>query len=192
MKIVAFNGSPRSGGNTELLLAEAVGGARSQGAAVSVYRLDELDLRPCRGCGGCADTARCVIADAMQEIHAALREADRVILASPVYFFSVSAQTKIMIDRCQAFWAEKYVRKKPVIPGPFGRKGLLILVGGMRKDAGNKGFECAGASARAFFRTINVQEHATLEYEFMDEKGAVSSHPTALDEARANGIKLAT
>jgi len=66
----------------------------------------------------------------MQKIHEEIRSADRIILASPIFFFGLSGQAKIMIDRCQPFWHEKYIRMKPVPAGPHGRKGLLLLVGG--------------------------------------------------------------
>ncbi len=191
VRIIAFNGSPRKGGNTQILLAEAVRGAKEQGADVTIYDLNTLNIRPCQSCGGCSETGRCVIKDDMQAIHAAIRSADRIIVASPIFFFSVSAQTKIMIDRCQAFWSEKYVHKRPVPPGPAGRKGLLILVGGMKRDARNQGFECAEAVARAFFRTVNVQEHVTLEYGSVDTKGEIRENPTALSEAYEAGKKLA-
>lgn len=192
MKVIALNGSPRKGGNTELLLDAAVQGAQGQGAEVAVYRLNSLSLRPCQNCGGCDEEATCVIADDMQAILRDIRTADRIILASPIFFFNVSAQTKIVIDRCQAFWAEKYLHKLPVLPGPFGRKGLLLLVGGMKMNARNAGFECAEATARAFFRTVNVQEHATLSYDGFDAKGAIREHPTALADAFAAGKELAT
>ncbi len=191
MNILAFNGSPRRGGNTQLLVEEAVRGAREQGAAVTVYTLEALNLRPCRNCGKCNDAGFCVIQDDMQTIHKEIRAADRIILASPIFFFSVSAQTKILIDRCQAFWAQKYVHKKPVPAGPFGRKGMLIFVGGMKRGSKNKGFECAEATGRAFFRTINVQEHITLEYDGVDEKGAIKEHPIALGEVYESGKALA-
>jgi multimeric flavodoxin WrbA len=191
VNIIAFNGSPRRGGNTQILLDEAIRGAKDQGADVTVFNLNALSLRPCQNCGGCDDTGRCVIMDDMQAIHAAIRSADRLIVASPIFFFSVSAQTKIMIDRCQAFWSEKYVHKKPIPPGPAGRKGLLILVGGMKQDAKNKGFECAEAVARAFFRTVNVQEHVTLAYDSVDKKGEIKENPTALTEAYEAGKALA-
>jgi NAD(P)H-dependent FMN reductase len=191
VNIIAFNGSPRKGGNTEILLDEAIRGAREQGAAVTVYNLNSLKLRPCQNCGGCDDTGRCVIDDDMQAIHTAIRTADRIIVASPIFFFSVSAQLKIMIDRSQAFWAEKYVHKKPVPPGPAGRKGLLILVGGMKQNEKNEGFKCAEAVSRAFFRTVNVQEHATLEYGSVDKKGEIRGNPAALNEAYEAGKRLA-
>src|SRR3990172_686201 len=191
MKVLAFNGSPRKGGNTELLLNEAIRGAREMRAEVKVYVLNELDIGPCQHCGGCDDTGHCVILDDMQDVHNDIRAADRIILASPIFFYGVSAQTKIMIDRCQAFWAEKYVHKKPVTPGEFGRKGLLLLVGGMKRNSKNMGFECSEVKARAFLRTVNVQEHETLSYDSVDERGAIVKHPTALKEAYEEGKKLA-
>jgi multimeric flavodoxin WrbA len=190
MKILAFNGSPRKGGNTQMLLSEAIRGAQEQAAEVTVYNLNTLNLRPCQHCGGCDDTGHCVIQDDMQAIHNEIRAADRIIVASPIFFFSVSAQTKIMIDRCQAFWTEKYVHKKPVPSGPLGRKGLLILVGGMKRNTRNQGFKCAEATAQAFFRTVNVQQHVTLEFDSVDEKGAIAKHPTALKEAYEAGKAL--
>ncbi len=190
MKVLAFNGSPRKGGNTETLLHEAVRGVREMGAEVKIYVLNELDIRPCQHCGGCDDTGQCVIPDDMQAIHGDIRTTDRIILASPIFFFGLSAQTKIMIDRCQAFWAEKYVHKKPVLPGAFGRKGLLLLVGGMKRNEKNRGFECPEVTAKAFFRTVNVQENVTLSYDSVDEKGAIAKHPTALKEAYEAGKKL--
>ncbi len=191
VNIIAFNGSPRKGGNTQILLDEAARGARELGADVTIFHLNTMNLRPCQSCGGCDDTGRCVVKDDMQAIHKHIRTADRIILASPIFFFSVSAQSKIVIDRCQAFWAEKYVHKKPIPPGPHGRKGMLILVGGMKRDAKNKGFECAEATARAFFRTVNVQEHVTLEFDGVDEKGAIKENPQALRDAYEGGKKLA-
>ncbi len=190
MNVIAFNGSPRRGGNTDILLAEAIRGARERAGSVTVYQLSTLNLKPCLNCGHCDDRARCIIKDDMQEIHEKIRSADRIIVASPIFFFGVSAQTKIMIDRCQTFWAEKYVHKKPVMPGPFGRKGLLLLVGGMKKNDKNVGFECSEASVRAFFRTVNVQEHATLAFDNIDEKGAIARHPTALSDAYEAGKML--
>jgi len=191
MKILAFNGSPRRGGNTDLLLAEAIRGVKEQGGDATVYNLSTLNLKPCMNCGHCDAAGQCIIKDDMQAIRDEIRSADRIIVASPIFFFGVSAQTKIMIDRCQAFWAEKYVHKNPVKPGAYGRKGLLLLVGGMKRNAKNAGFECSEATVRAFFRTVNVQEHATLAYDQIDEKGAIAKHATALSDAYEAGRKLA-
>jgi multimeric flavodoxin WrbA len=190
MKVIAFNGSPRREGNTEILLSEAIRGVKQQGSEVTVYNLGTLNLKTCLNCGHCDSAGRCIIKDDMQTIHDEIRVADRIIVASPIFFFSVSAQTKILIDRGQTFWAEKYVHKKPIPAGPFGRKGLLLLVGGMKRNAKNAGFDCAEATVRAFFRTVNVQEHVTLGYDSIDEKGAIARHATALMDAYEAGKKL--
>jgi len=190
MKVLAFNGSPRKGGNTQLLLQEALKGAREQGAKVTVHDLNWMNIRPCQNCGGCAETGRCVVPDDMQKIHEDIRTADRIILASPIFFFGVTGQAKIMIDRCQPFWYEKYIHLKPVPAGPLGRKGLLLLVGGMKRNARNKGFECSEVTVRAFLRTVNVPEHTTLSYDGVDKKGAILEHPSALKEAYEAGIAL--
>jgi multimeric flavodoxin WrbA len=192
MKVIAFNGSPRKEGNTEILLFEAIKGVKERGGEVTTFNLDSLDLRACLNCGKCDSAGLCVVKDDMQTIHREIRSADRIIVASPIFFFSISAQTKIMIDRCQAFWAEKYVHKKPIPAGAFGRKGLLLLVGGMKKNEKNVGFQCAEATVRAFFRTVNVQEHTTLAFDAVDKKGAIKDHPTALSEAYGAGKTLVT
>jgi NAD(P)H-dependent FMN reductase len=104
MKIVAVVGSPRQGGNTDLLVQHIIEGAREKGARVARHFLHALDLRPCDACEGCrGDTdARCVIEDDMQPIHEQLRACDGVIIGTPVYWFSMSAQTKIFMDRWYA------------------------------------------------------------------------------------------
>jgi len=184
MNVIAFLGSPRKGGNTETLLSEAVKGA---GQEVRVFDLNSMNIAPCQNCGGCDDTGRCIVEDDMQAVSEAIRGADRIILASPVFFMGLSAQTKAMVDRCQAFWCEKYLLGKSIPPGSHGRKGLLLLVGGMKKD---EGIQCCQRTATAFFRTVSVPEHATLSYTGVDEKGAIGRHPTALGDAFEAGRRL--
>ncbi len=189
MKIIAFLGSPRKDGNTELLLKEAIRAIEESGLKVRVFNLNDMNISPCQSCGGCEDTGVCIFHDDMAQIHAEIREADRIILASPIYFFGVSAQAKIMIDRCQCFWCEKYLLKRPLPEGPYGRRGLLLLVGGQKREIG---IQCAEATAKAFFRTVSVPEHETLGYLCVDAKGAIVNHTTALSDAYKAGKKLVT
>ncbi|UCD34383.1 MAG: flavodoxin family protein [Nitrospiraceae bacterium] len=187
IKIIAFLGSPRKNGNTELLLKEAMRGIEEKGGSLKTYNLNLMKIKACQDCGGCNETGRCIIEDDMGLIYQDIREADRIILASPIFFFALSAQAKVMIDRCQSFWCEKYLLKKAIEEGRFGRKGLLLLVGGMKKDVG---IQCGEACAKAFFRTVSVQAHETLYYLGIDQKGDILHHPTALSEAYEAGKRL--
>ena len=187
MNIVAFLGSPRRNGNTELLLKESVKGIEDSGLTVQTYNLNLMKIKPCQDCGGCNETGKCVFQDDMNIIYDSIRSADRIILASPIFFFALSAQAKLMIDRCQSFWCEKYILRKPIDEGRYGRKGLLLLVGGMKKDIG---IQCGETCAKAFFRTISVPQHETLSFLGVDQKGDIASHPTALKDAYGAGNKL--
>lgn len=189
MNVIAFHGSPRIGGNTDLLLGETLKAIDTGIHKIHLFKLNQMDIKPCQNCGGCENTGVCIIKDDMGPIYEAIRSADRVILASPIFFFGLSAQTKIMIDRCQAFWCEKYLLKKTLSSEHHGRKGLLMLVGGMKSDTG---LRCAEATAKAFFRSISVPVHETLGFLNIDAKGAIMNHPTALHQGFEAGIKLLT
>jgi multimeric flavodoxin WrbA len=187
LNVIAFMGSPRRNGNTDLLLNETVKGIEDAGSTVKVFNLNVMKIKACQDCGGCNETGKCIFDDDMSILYDAIREADRIVLASPIFFFALSAQAKVMIDRCQSFWCEKYLMNKPLEPGTFGRKGLLLLVGGMKQDIGMK---CGEACAKAFFRTVSVSEHDTLFYLNIDRKGDILHHPTALKDAYQAGRKL--
>jgi multimeric flavodoxin WrbA len=187
MKTIAFLGSPREKGNTDLLLQEAIRGIETFRLKVKTFNLNEMNIKPCQNCGGCDETGECIIEDEMAEIYHEIRSADRIILASPIFFFSLSAQAKIMVDRCQSFWCEKYLLKRPVPEGEFGRKGLLLLVGGMKKEIGVR---CGEATAKAFYRTINVSEHKVLSFLGIDAQGAILNHPSAMNDAFDAGKNL--
>jgi multimeric flavodoxin WrbA len=187
MKVVAFQGSPRVGGNSDALLQEALRAVHEGGHEVRIFSPNRMNIKPCQNCGGCEETGVCVIKDEMGEVYEAVRNSDRIVVASPIFFFALSAQIKIIIDRFQCLWCEKYLLKKPVPEGPKGRKGLLLLVGGMKKDVG---VQCGEATAKAFFRTISVPEHETLSFLGIDQKGAIHNHPTALQDAYRAGERL--
>jgi multimeric flavodoxin WrbA len=187
LKIIAFRGSPRRGGNTDILLDETLRAVEDERNRILLFTLNDMNIRPCQNCGGCEETGNCVLTDDMGAIYSAIREAERVVLASPIFFFGLSAQTKAMIDRCQAFWCGKYLLENSIPSGPYGRKGLLLLAGGMKKETG---VQCSSATATAFFRTISLPEHETLSYLGVDSKGAIHNHPTALKEAYDAGKRL--
>ena len=104
LKICAVFGSPRRKGNTSLLLRRAIEGAVDSGAEVSEIVLRDQEISPCLEIYGCKDTGRCVIKDDFHSVIEKILESDGVILASPIFFYGISAHTKILIDRCQSLW----------------------------------------------------------------------------------------
>ncbi|KJU87277.1 NADPH-dependent fmn reductase [Candidatus Magnetobacterium bavaricum] len=146
-----------------------------------------MDIAPCSNCGGCDTTGECVIHDDMAEVYRAIYEGHRFILASPVFFFGLPAQVKCLIDRTQALWCEKYLLNRPIVQTEYAREGLVILVGGMKKDTG---FRSSEATAMAFFRSISVGRHQSLFFPGVDKKGAIKEHPTAYNDVHAATLRL--
>lgn len=188
MKVLGIAGSPRRGGNTDLLLAEVMRGAVSRGAEVKTIILSDLDIAPCQHCDACLEAGKCKVDDDMQMVYRELEAADRIVLASPIQFMSVTAQMKTMIDRCQALWARKYILKLPPLSSePGEKKGLFVSVGG-RKVANL--FEPALATVRALFNTLDITYAGDLLFRGIDEKGAITKHPDALQQAFLIGQRL--
>lgn len=102
MKVLAISSSPRKGGNSDVLCDEFLKGAAENGHEVQKIRLAEKKIAPCLACYGCTGSHVCVRKDDMAEVLEALKAADVIVLASPVYFYSICAQMKTMIDRCLA------------------------------------------------------------------------------------------
>src|SRR4030066_893652 len=111
-KILAIYGSPRRQGNTTLLLDHAVQGALDTGAQVEEIVLRDLKMSPCLEIYGWKYTGRCVIKDDFQSVYDRLSQCQGLILASPIFFYTVSSHTKMLMDRCQSFWVKKYWLQK--------------------------------------------------------------------------------
>lgn len=106
MKVVAISGSPRIGGNSDILCDEFLKGAKEKGNEIAKINLASSNIHPCIACYGCKGDGKCVIEDDMTKILEILIEADVILLATPVYFYSMDAQMKIMIDRSLARYQE--------------------------------------------------------------------------------------
>jgi multimeric flavodoxin WrbA len=187
LKVLGIAGSPRRGGNTDLLLAEVMKGATSRGAEVKTIILNDLKIAPCQHCDACLETGRCRVEDDMQMVYRELEAADRIVLASPIQFMGVTAQTKAMIDRCQALWARKYVLKLPPLGNRRERKGFFISVGGRR--IANL-FEPALVMIKTVFRILDITYAGELLFPGVDEKGAIAKNPDALRQAFLAGQRL--
>lgn len=105
-KILVLSGSPRKGGNSDLLCDEFVKGAQEAGHDVEKIRVAEKNIGFCRACYACREGGVCVIKDDMAAVLEKMIEADVLVLASPVYFYSIDAQLKALIDRTLARWTE--------------------------------------------------------------------------------------
>jgi multimeric flavodoxin WrbA len=112
MKLLGIVGSPRSGGNTELLVKEAMKPAEEAGWETDVFLASEKQVAPCDACAGCFKTGKCVIQDDMQELYQKMIEADAIIIGSPVYFGNVTAQLKAIIDRTYAILRTRPLKGK--------------------------------------------------------------------------------
>lgn len=110
------------------------------------------------------------------------------MLASPIFFYSVSAHTKILIDRCQSFWVKRHwIDKVPFGERVFKRKGLFISVGATK---GKKLFEGVLLTMKYFFEVLEMELWKSLLYRGLDFEGDVLKHPEYAEEAYQAGKNL--
>jgi multimeric flavodoxin WrbA len=190
VKVLGIAGSARRQGNTEGLLDRALTGAREAGATVEKVALVGLDLNPCI----CAQTEDCLpegicsVQDEMQALYPKLLECDLLFVASPIFFRSVSAQLKAMIDRCQALWVRKYKLKQDITPHRTSpRKGLFISVA---NQTGTREFEGAIVVMRSFFASINARYEADLLLDKVERPWDILDRPEHLERAYDLGGSL--
>jgi multimeric flavodoxin WrbA len=187
VKVLGIMGSPRFGGNTDLLLDSALAGAEEGGAEIEKIFICDLHITPCMECMACDITGECVQADDMRSLYPKLIEADRLFFASPIFFMGISAQAKALIDRCQCLWVRKYRFKQIIGKGRAHRKGFFMSVGGTPNP---EKFMGAVKCVRAFFATLDITYEEELMIADVDEKGAIEQHPTALADARRIGKEV--
>mgnify|MGYP005836789321 CR=1 FL=1 len=189
VSILGIAGSPRVGGNTDTLLHEALRGAAEAGARTEFLAARSLVMRPCIECDRCQATGRCAINDDAQAVHQKLLAADHLVFATPIFFAAVTAQAKILIDRCQCFWSLKYIMKKPLFDPPRPhRTGLWLACCGFPK---RWMFDGPRRTIKALFNVLEFAYGAELCYSGIDARGDITRHPTALAEARQAGRALA-
>lgn len=186
MKVLGIMGSPRIKGNSDLLLDEALKGAQSEEAEVEKLILDKLKITPCKELYTCLKDGKCPLKDDMTGIYDKILAADAIIVATPIFFYTVSAQLMALISRCQAFWSRKYVLKNLDIPT---KRGALICVGATK---GAKLFDGPKLTIKYFFQAINTEYREELLIRGVDKKGEIKDHPDYLVNAYELGKKLAS
>lgn len=185
--ILGICGSPIRDGSTDLLVREMLRGAQSAGAVVDCVYLNELEIMPCQSCGQAPEEGYCFFSDGMDEIYDKFDRCDAIVVGSPVYFDSVSAQTKLFIDRTNCFRAidpEKREFTERIIRR---RKGAIILVGGERET-----YEHARRVIGGFFVWAGITSIGLVTYAHAGfDKGGVAGQTDILRQAFDIGRQLA-
>jgi multimeric flavodoxin WrbA len=179
--ILILKGSPRERGNSSALADQIAAGAKSNGAKVESIYLHGLDIRACDGCDLCSQDNGCVINDAMQGLYPKVEAADAIVLASPVYWFTFSAQMKLFIDRCYAYQVNDWKEMQ-------GKQYALVLTYG-DTDLYTSG----GINAIFTFETMCrflKAEIAGMVYGTMADVGDAEKQPELMEQAYKLGQKL--
>ena len=188
-QIVAIYGSPRRRGNTATLLKHAVQGAVDAGAQVDEIILRDLKMSPCLEIYACKKEGRCAIKDDFHNVVDQILSAKGLILASPIFFYTVSAHTKILMDRCQSLWVKKYwIDKVPFDQWEPKRKGLFISVGATK---GKKLFNGVLLTVKYFFDVLDMELFRSLLYRRLEFEDDILKYPEYLEEAYEAGKALA-
>jgi len=185
MDVLAFLGSPRKKGNSEVLTQELLEGVRQAGGSPEIIRLCDLKISPCISCGGCDKTGRCVVEDDMIPLYEKIISIDKIIVSSPIFFYGVTAQTKAFIDRTQALWNRKRLlqKKGEWVDNPE-RKGFFISVAATR---GARIFEGAILTMKYGYDAMGMQYGGDFLVTGPDKRGDMAKYEKKLAEAREAG-----
>ncbi len=188
-RIAALYGSPRRRGNTARLLGAAVSGARAAGAQVEEIVLRDLKLSPCLEIYSCTKDGECRIRDDFQRVRDLVLACGGLMLASPIFYYTVSAHTKILMDRFHSLWVKKnWAAPRPEAVATPRRKGVFISAGATR---GKKLFEGSLLSVRYFFDTLDMDLWRSVLCRGLESAEDVLKHPGYLQEAHRAGKELA-
>lgn len=190
MKGSGIIGSPIKHGNVDLLVSQVLKGASSQGAKTHKIYLNDMRIKPCQSCGVDPYPKYCIFDDDMKEVYTALESCDAIVLGSPVYFDTVSAQTKLMIDRCNCLMP--YIERADGTSGFERRtkkrkKGIFIAVAGTDQE-----FNTIQTTVKGFFNWANIELVETILYAHDDnELGGVKNDKEKMDQAFEVGVRIA-
>ena len=181
MLVLCLEGSPRKKGNTKYLVSAFLDEVKKFNVQTELIHVTQKNIVPCKELIVCEKKGYCPIEDDMKgEIYPLLRKADVVILASPIFFFNMTAQLKALVDRCQTFWARKYVFKL-ADPGKKTRRGYVLSVGASRGKSLFDGIELTG---KYFFDAIGASYEGSLTYRGVEGPNDMAEHPTVHDEVK--------
>ena len=185
MDVLVFLGSPRKGGNSEVLTEALLEGVRQAGGSPEIIRLCDLEISPCLSCGGCDKTGKCVVKDDMIPLLKKIITTDKIILASPIYFYGITAQAKAFVDRTQALWNRKRLMQKrgEWLDNP-DRKGFFISVAATK---GSRIFEGAVLTMKYAYDAMGMEYGGDFLATGPDKRGDMAKYEQILAEAREAG-----
>jgi len=188
MKVLGIMGSPRVGGNSDILLDEALAGAKIAGAEVEKIILDKKKISGCKDCKKCNETGICVIKDDMLEIHKKILDADAIIHSVPVYFWSMTSQMKTYLDRWAALFDAQWRWQKNYYPRMKGKRIGLITV------CGDPDVHTADPIVHSFKSTVEMTKLSWLGAVMTSaaDKGDILKDEMAIKQAWELGRKAAT
>lgn len=186
-RILIVKGSPRKAGNSATLARQVAAGAEATGAQVESIYLHELDIQPCDACESCqlGLEVGCVVEDDMQSLYPKIREADAIVYASPIYWFTVTAQLKLFMDRCYALGGGP---QDPEDHGLAGKRFGVVLTYG-DDDPFDSGAVNAIRTFQDAFRYVSA-ELVGIVYGHGSDPGEVSKDKPLMDKAYELGKSL--
>lgn len=188
MKILGILGSPRIGGNSDVLISQALAGAKEGGADVEKIILDRKHIAGCKDCKKCNKMGFCAIKDDMTEIQKKILDAYAIIHSTPVYFWTMTAQMKAYLDRWCVFFDAEWRWQKIYYPKMRGKRIGLITV------CGDTNVHTADPIVLSFKNTAEMTKMSWLGAVMAsaDAKGEIVNNETAMREAFELGKKAAT
>lgn len=183
--VLIFLGSPRKKGNSEMLAEAICRGIEQAGGSFELVRICALQFSPCIGCGGCDKTGHCVVEDQMIPLYEKIESARRLMIVSPVYFYSITAQAKAFVDRCQALWNRKYLKVKA---GTWQqdpeRKGYLVSVAATK---GEKVFDGSILTMKYTCDAMGLEYGGELLVRGIDRRGEMEKDVASMQRAEDFG-----
>ena len=181
MKVIAFCASPRKKGNTEIVLDNVLQVIEDQGLSTEMVRLAEYRLEPCLGCDECKQGETCPIQDDLMDLYSRMKQAEGIIMASPVYFGSATPPLKVLIDRTGYIAVHNgYVFK--------GKAGGPIAVAA--REGAN--FTIAQIAYWYYYNGLTIPGSSSWNVVFGEEKGDVLKDQHGLEVVKEFGLNLAS
>ena len=180
MKVLGVVGSPRKGGNTDILVDKVLSGAQEKGNITSKIFLNDLNIKPCQACMSCKKEGKCAIDDDMQKVYAQVLESDCLILGTPIYWFGINAQMKTFIDRWCALLDANYNTKLK------GKSAVIIAVCGAPETSMTN---FAIQTFEKIFNFLGIERKGTITAS-AGEKAEVLKNKSILEESFSLGARV--